>query len=207
MRDLLVFLAMHPHGVRRDAAVAALWPDTGRDRPRNNLSSLISRLRSTIRATVTPATSSIGDMDDDSAGRIVVVDGELYRLDPDFILVDYWTFLAATATSPVAAVASQQRNGGLNEEQLARLHDAHALYRGPLADGIDHDWILSTREAARRAYLAATARLVRHHVDTEPAAALHILETARNHEPTNEAVYRDIIALQLQLGDVGGPVE
>jgi hypothetical protein len=45
MVELLVFLAVHPDGVRRDAVVAALWPDTGRHRPANNLSALLNRLR------------------------------------------------------------------------------------------------------------------------------------------------------------------
>ena len=39
MCDLLVYLAVHPEGARRDTVVAELWPDTGRDRPGNNLSS------------------------------------------------------------------------------------------------------------------------------------------------------------------------
>ena len=28
MLELVVFVALHPHGVRRDAIVAALWPET-----------------------------------------------------------------------------------------------------------------------------------------------------------------------------------
>ncbi len=204
LRDLLVFLAAHPHGVRRDAAVAALWPDTGRDRPTNNLSSLISRLRSTLR-TVSPPDVGSPDVDDGPAGRMLVADGELYRLDPDYVLVDYWTFLAATssATGP-RAVHTGQPAAELDTVRLADLHRAHDLYRGVLAEGVDHDWILSTREAARRAYLATTARLVRHHVAAEPTLALSILETARNLEPTTEPLYRDIIALQLRLGDNDG---
>jgi len=204
LRDLLVFLAAHPHGVRRDAAVAALWPDTGRDRPTNNLSSLISRLRSTLR-TASPPDVDSPELDDGPAGRMVVADGELYRLDPDHVLVDYWTFLAATSSATVSTAAhTGQPAGELDTVQLADLHRAHDLYRGDLAEGVDDDWILSTREAARRAYLATTARLVRHHVAAEPAVALGILETARNLEPTTEPLYRDIIALQFRLGDNDG---
>ena len=209
LRDLLVFLAAHPHGVRRDAAVAALWPDTGRDRPTNNLSSLISRLRSTLRAVSPPDVDSpeagSPDANDGPAGRMVAADGELYRLDPDHVLVDYWTFLAATSSATASTAAPTGAPAGeLDTVQLAELHRAHDLYRGALAEGVDDDWILSTREAARRAYLATTARLVRHHVAAEPAAALAILETARNLEPTTEPLYRDIIALQLRLGDNDG---
>jgi hypothetical protein len=75
----------------------------------------------------------------------------------------------------------------------------HGLYRGELGEGIDHAWIMSVREATRRTFLTVTASLVRHHVGTDPAAALTILETARNLEPTNQSIYRDIMALQLRL--------
>jgi DNA-binding SARP family transcriptional activator len=84
------------------------------------------------------------------------------------------------------------------------LHTAHRLYRGPLADGLDSEWVLSVREAARRSFLAATARLVRHYVADSPAAALRLLERARNLDPTNESLYSDIIALQLRVGDNHG---
>ena len=57
------------------------------------------------------------------------------------------------------------------------------------------------REATRRSFLTVTARLVRHHVGSDPAAALTILETVRNLEPTNQSIYRDIMVLQLRLGD------
>ena len=66
--------------------------------------------------------------------------------------------------------------------------------------------MLSLREAARRSFLDVTARLVRHHVTANPAAALRVLEKARNLDPTNEYLYRDIIALQLKVGDNDGAV-
>jgi DNA-binding SARP family transcriptional activator len=206
MLALLVFLALHPHGIRRDAAVAALWPDSGRERPGNNLSSLISRLRAVIRSTG-PAYIFKEDGDGtDRVGRIVIVDGDRYQLDPDHMTVDYWAFLAATAaanTTPATGPAGgPERN--LDEEDLAALHTAHNLYRGPLGDGLDDEWILSVREAARRSFLATIARLVRHYVPTKPTVALQLLETARNLEPTNQSIYRDIIALQLRTGDNDG---
>ena len=92
----------------------------------------------------------------------------------------------------------------LDEGVLSALHTAHELYRGPLADGMGAEWVLSLREAGRRSFLDVTARLVRHHVVHEPAAALRVLEKARNLDPTNEHLYRDIIALQLKVGDNDG---
>lgn len=205
MLELLVYLALHPAGVRRDAAVAALWPDTGRGRPGNNLSSLISRLRAAIRATDTNDADSTPGITDDAA-RVVIADGDRYQLDPDHIAVDYWTFLAALAAAVpgVAPVSPAGQSDHLDRARLVALHTAHDLYRGPIGEGLDSEWILTVREAARRSFLATTARLVRHHVADDPTTAQQLLETARNLEPTNEKLYRDIIALQLRVGDNDG---
>ena len=61
MFDLLVYLALHPEGARRDAVVAALWPDTGRPRPSNNLSALINRLRNALQAALNDSDHNISD--------------------------------------------------------------------------------------------------------------------------------------------------
>ena len=204
MRDLLVYLAVHPDGVRRDTAVAELWPDTGR-RPTRQQPVLADQppARRRPRRPPTPhdpATVDRAGRGDDRVGPIVLVEGDRYRLDHTHIAVDYWSFLAdaAATTAAIAEPTPRLRRG---DDVLERLQRAHELYRGPLAEGIDHAWILSVREATRRTFLTVTARLVRHHVATDPAAALAILETVRNLEPTNQSIYRDIMALQLRLGD------
>ena len=137
----------------------------------------------------------------------MAVDGDRYRLDPEQVTVDYWRFLAATAPRPDPARPRTDVGRGsahavtVEAETLAALRTTHELYRGPLADGLAAEWVLSVRESARRSYLDATARLVRHYAATSPAVALHLLETARNLDPTNENLYRDIMALQLRVGD------
>ena len=147
MRDLLVFLALHPHGVRRDAVVAALWPETGRRRPANNLAALMARLRAAVAEH--SSRSGAGAVD------VVSADGEVYQLDPDLVRVDWWEFLAAThadwATGgqPDSARASTGASPALDEGTVTALHTAHELYRGPLADGMGTEWVLSLREAAR----------------------------------------------------------
>ena len=224
MVELLVFLAVHPDGVRRDAVVAALWPDTGRHRPANNLSALLNRLRAALghqafaRARqAAPAGTSAATAIRGSRADIVAVDGDRYRLDPEQVTVDYWRFLAATAPRPDPARPGPTRRGPtrrgtatgrggaeavtVDAATLAALRTAHELYRGPLGDGLAAEWVLSVRESARRSYLDATARLVRHYAETVPTVALQLLETARNLDPANENLYRDIMALQLRVGD------
>ena len=137
------------------------------------------------------------------------MDGDRYRLDPEDVSIDYWEFLAAinAAGSPHGRSESSSASSrsaaaaALDGNTLAALRAAHDLYRGSLADGLGAEWVLSVREATRRGFLSATARLVRHHVADTPAEALGLLEKARNLDPTNESLYRDIIALQLKTGD------
>jgi DNA-binding SARP family transcriptional activator len=201
-----------------------MWPDTERPRPHNNLSALVSRLQSSLRAItrthhIPPLiTQDGGGHEADDPARIVATDGSIYRLNPALVEVDYWTFLAATAaarTDELAATDAQQQPDDASADLVRDLSAAHGLYGGPLADGVDHEWILSVREAARRSYLAMTAQLVRHHLGpaagrgssarvreaAQIGAASAILEAARNIEPTNQAIYRDIIALQLRSGN------
>lgn len=199
MRELLVLLAAEPDGVHRDQVVEALWPTSRRNRPGNNLSSLLSRLRA-----VTAVGDSVGG---NAAGRArgtgtvesgpVVVEGEVYRLDRQRVLVDFWTFAQDLD-------ATRHRETELTDQQLRALRRAHGLYRGPFGEGIDNDWILGHQQFCRRAFLDITALLVRHDVRTDPAQARIVLERSRNIEPLNERLYTDIMALQLRIGDTGG---
>ncbi len=82
MVELLAFLALHPDGVRRDAVIAAVWPDTGRHRPANNLSALLNRLRAALahhalaRArNAAPAEPAAETANTSSRAHIVAVDG------------------------------------------------------------------------------------------------------------------------------------
>ena len=59
-------------------------------------------------------------------------------------------------SSRSAAGAALEARG----QRSAALRAAHDLYRGSLADGLGAEWVLSVREATRRGFLSATARLV-----------------------------------------------
>ncbi len=204
MLELLIFLALHPHGARRDAVVAALWPDTNRRRPANNLSAIITRLRSALRNHALGNRGAHCSDAGDDLPDIVTIEGETYRINPDTVTVDYWNFLAATADPPrhqnPSADASRPTTE-LTDESLDTLRTAHDLYRGPLADGIGTEWILAIREATRRTFLTTSAHLVRHYATIQPETALHLLETTTRRDDVNEKLYHDIIALQLRMGD------
>ena len=175
--ELLVYLAVHPHGVARDTLIAALWPDTGPDRPTNALNAALTRLRRALRAT------------DPDHATLVTLTGDRYHLDGDLVDIDYWTFLIAAAdlTHP---------------DPTHRVHACETLihtYQGPVAVDLTGEWLITLREAARRRYLDALTTLARHTIDQNPIRTLGLLETARNLEPVNEGVYRDIMRIQARL--------
>ena len=222
MCELLVLLAAYPAGLPRESVVEALWPDSGRGRPANNLASLISRLRAALRATAAAASPSGAEADttattstattstteptaaararrstDESTEDLIVIKGDTYVLDDTAVAVDLWTFLPDAETA-------RHLDPQLNPRQVAVLERAFRLYRGPFGDGIDNAELVQHQVYCRRGFLDVTARLVRHYIHTDPTRAWAVLERCRNFEPLNEHVYADIIALQMKSGNNQG---
>jgi DNA-binding SARP family transcriptional activator len=176
--ELLVYLAVHPNGVRRDSLVAALWPDADRSRPTNALNAVLARLRKTLRAT--------GDPD---LAQVVTQVGGKYLLDSALIGVDYWTFLIAAADITHS-----------DPDHRAQACDTVIrTYQGHLAADLTSEWLITPREATRRRYFDALTTLARLTIHTDPERTLGLLETARNLEPLKEGIYRDIMRIQTQL--------
>ncbi|MGW5054815.1 BTAD domain-containing putative transcriptional regulator [Actinokineospora sp. NPDC004072] len=182
LRELLVFLALHPDGASREALTAALWATRPREKTTNAMNTSLSRLR---RALATATDGALAD--------VVLVGERRYRLDPELVEVDYWTFAAAVAARRVATT-DQQR-----VEAYRHIVDS---YRGPLADGLSTEWIETAREAIRRDAIDAVAALARALVDQDPQQTLDLLEIARAFDPHNELIYRDIMRLQERLGQL-----
>ncbi|WP_434447675.1 BTAD domain-containing putative transcriptional regulator [Lentzea sp. E54] len=180
MRELLIFLALHPAGISREALVGALWRNNTQRRPTNALNTTLSRLRRTLSAATGAA-----------SGDIVVNGDGRYRLDADMVQVDYWRF-ANAVTARRAAVDDRAR--------VAAYREIVDSYGGQLAEGIGAEWLEPVREATRRDAVDAVAALARALVDTDPQQTLDLLEIARAFDPHNERVYRDIMRLQHKLG-------
>ncbi|MFI5593681.1 BTAD domain-containing putative transcriptional regulator [Amycolatopsis sp. NPDC051758] len=178
--ELLVFLAVHPGGASRDGIVDALWPDQPPRNPASVLRTVVSRIRRTLNTATRGAVSD----------PILAEHGH-YRLDPAVVEVDYWGFADAvtarrTATTP---------------ERRTRAYEAIvAHYGGPLAEGLDTEWLVAARESTRRDALEAVAALARARVEDDPDYTLDLLETARSFDPHNELLYRDIMRMQHTLG-------
>ncbi|MDT8912279.1 hypothetical protein [Amycolatopsis sp. PS_44_ISF1] len=59
LRELLVFLALHPDGASREALVAALWATSPPERITNAMNASLSRLRRSLAAVTSGALSDL----------------------------------------------------------------------------------------------------------------------------------------------------
>jgi DNA-binding SARP family transcriptional activator len=179
-RDIVIYLAMHPDGTRRETLAAALWPDAPNDRPYNSLHATLSQMRRAIRTATNNSVDSL----------IVHQDG-YYTLDPSVVDVDLWHINEALHTG---------RHATTEHERTAAFHQIAELYDGDLADGLNADWIDTPREALRRDILDALATLIHRIRKQDPEQTLSVLEQARHLDSHNEAIYRDIMRTQARLG-------
>lgn len=182
VRELLIFLALHPAGASREALVAALWASSPPEKTTNAMNTSLSRLRRSLAAATGGAVSDV-----------VLVGESRYRLDPAVVEVDYHRFAAAVAARRTAATEQGR------VEAYRRIVDS---YTGSLADGLSTEWIETAREAIRRDAIDAVAALARALVDHDPQQTLDLLEVARTFDPHNELIYRDIMRLQERLGQL-----
>ncbi|MFG1667636.1 BTAD domain-containing putative transcriptional regulator [Streptomyces sp. Y7] len=179
-RELLVYLALHREGARREAIVAAIWPGAPQDRPYNSFHATLSQLRRALR---TATQGAISDVTTHADGR--------YTLDDAQVAVDLWHLRdALDASRPGVGVQSQH----------SALERVVELYSGDLADDVGAEWIEAPREAIRRDVMDAVSALVRLLREREPGQALSLLERVRTFDPFNEAIYRDIARFQAHLG-------
>ncbi|MGB3441135.1 MAG: BTAD domain-containing putative transcriptional regulator [Actinophytocola sp.] len=177
-REVLVYLALHPHGVRREVLNEAVWPDSRPPRPYNSFHNTLSMLR-----------RALGDATDGLITNLVLNADGRYQLNDELVVVDYWRLQHAL-----------QAPRSDNAEAQARLRDAIELYQGDLAEDLLVPWVEPFREATRRDVLDALGTLLRAHGDADPDTMLTMLERTRKLDRYNEGIYRDIIRTQARLG-------
>ncbi|WP_280270470.1 BTAD domain-containing putative transcriptional regulator [Nocardia wallacei] len=181
--ELLAVLALHAGGVSRAELLEALWGGHLPAKPGNALTNALSRLRVALAA----ATGT-----DRHAALRPSRDRDRYRLDPAYVRVDYWDFTEAVAARRRAASDTDRARA------CQRIVD---LATAPLAQHLTHPWIEPIREAARRDALNALGWLAAHTVTTDPRTTLEMLETATETDPSNEALWQDILRLHAELGE------
>jgi DNA-binding SARP family transcriptional activator len=177
-REVLVYLALHPHGIRREVLNEAIWPDSRPPRPYNSFHNTFSLLR-----------RALTDATDGVLGDLILNDDGRYQLNPDLVTVDFWHLQHALQTP--------RPTGGDGRLQL---NDATEFYQGDLAEDLLMPWVEPFRESIRRDVLDGLGALIRAHGDADPETMLTLLERTRKLDRYNEGVYRDIIRTQARLG-------
>jgi DNA-binding SARP family transcriptional activator len=178
-REILIFLACHPDGCRRDTLAAALWPNAPGDRPYNSFHATMSQMRRALRV----ATDGV-------IGDVVITNDGRYSLDRSMVIVDLWE---------IRRVLNSVKNASSVDVQRESLLHVIQMYDGDLAEDLSAEWIEAPREAIRRSILDAYSRLVRLLGPHDLDQALDVLERARELDPFNEAIYRDIMRVQARL--------
>ncbi|WP_143061034.1 LysM peptidoglycan-binding domain-containing protein [Saccharopolyspora shandongensis] len=179
-KALLVFLALHPNGTSRAAVREALWPDARGRRLYNAFYASLSQIR-----------KALTDATDDRAADVISQRDETVALNADLVQVDYWQLRQAEHDRNIATTS---------EQRMAAWSRIAATYRGELADGMSALWLDGPREDAHRTVLDALAGMAAHYRGHDPHRQLQLLEHARMLNPENEAIYRDIMRVQAELG-------
>jgi DNA-binding SARP family transcriptional activator len=157
----------------------ALWPEVRPTYSRKRFHTTISELRQTLKGVL-------------GADAVTHVD-DRYRFDPQHVDVDLWHLNAAVERA-VTAVDP--------EVHLHALRDVVDLYAGHIADGYSWLWLAPYREGIRRDILDAYAQLA--DAETDPRAALALIQDAIRVDPYGEDLYQRAMQLHTALNNADG---
>jgi DNA-binding SARP family transcriptional activator len=176
---LLAYLAVKPaQRVTRDKMASLLWSSTAPEQARQSLRQTLSNLRKEL--------SLISEQ------KILIEQGDLLGLDPEFVSADVVEFESLLATG--------------TEDSLSR---AVQLYRGDFLDGLQlnedrfDQWMRAERDRLHRAALRAHGQLIdlqtkRQDID----AAIGTAQQSLQLDPLQEPVHRTLMRLFTQSGDL-----
>jgi DNA-binding SARP family transcriptional activator len=186
-RTLLLYLALRERPAPRSEIMDTLWveEDLADEKAKQKRKTRFdSRLYQTKRAM------------NAAAGR----EAEFIRVDRSSGLVGLNRAEVLTDLSCFDQLMDGAAMAGTDEEKIAHLEAACALYRGPLDESIRGDWLLEHREDRLRRYRDAAGDLARLVNRTDPDRGLAILDTLLKHDLFNEDLYRRIMRGQARLG-------
>ncbi|MGC4047072.1 MAG: BTAD domain-containing putative transcriptional regulator [Armatimonas sp.] len=174
---LLALLALKAGAaVERDFLIGTLWPESNQSAGQESLKKTLADLRTALGS---------------EAERLCTPGRGQLRLDlSGGAFCDILTFDLAMA-----------RFAKTGDPSTAE--DAVTLYRGPLLEGANEDWILGERALRERSALEALELLGRRARDLgESAKALTLLRRAERIDPLNESVQRELIQTLAASGDI-----
>lgn len=174
---LLALLALKTGAaIERDFLIGTLWPDSNQSAGQESLKKTLADLRTAL--------GSEGE-------RLCTPGRGQLRLDlSEGVFCDVLTFDLAMA-----------RFAKTGDPAVAE--GAVALYRGPLLEGTDEDWVLGERALRERSALEALTVLGRRARDQkENPKALTLLRRAERIDPLSESVQRELIQTLAASGDI-----
>lgn len=174
---LLLCLLLAPgYRVERDAALSLLWPEQLPQERMNDLRSVLSSLRRTLSVAAAGPT-------------LVQRDGTALRLHPNSrVEVDVARFEASARAA-------------LSGRDLGSLHDAAALYGGPLLPPFPYaEWSMAPRARLARLHERLLAALARSEAPLNPDAAEEWLHALLSANPTDERAARALMTLLARRG-------
>jgi DNA-binding SARP family transcriptional activator len=178
-KELLVLLAWHPEGLRREDVGLALWPDASPEKLRNLFHVTLHRLRKCM-----------------GARDWVVREGERYRLTQEIP----WQLDARHFEAAVGEALRRLRRGHDGSETLTA---ALELYRGPFLHGESAgEWHFEIKERLDELWLEANRAQVRASIaagrEEDAAAALRRL---LEHDPVDEDSSRALMACAMRRSE------
>jgi DNA-binding SARP family transcriptional activator len=170
-RELVAYLALHPHGATRDELLEALWPEGD---PR--------RTRARLWQSITEARHILGDA--------LRRDGDRYALDRELVSVD-----ADRLADRLADLEASARNGD------APPIDACSIVRGAPLGGIDALWADRHRRRLATAAIELLLRAGQADIAArQPSSALQVAEQGLQLDDLNEALWQIAMRAHADLG-------
>jgi len=196
VRQLLALLTVEPN-LRRERAIALLWPDLDRAAAARNLRVTLTYLRQVLRGGTMTVQPRPGQTPDE---RFLIVDASTIRLlaHPG-LEVDLWELEAHLAA------AGRAWADGNSAEHAAALAAAAGLWRGePLVDLQDLADLSGALTRVQTALVEATLALGEVRLSEGRAAeAMQSAQTVIAADGYNERAHRLAVATQIHLGDHG----
>ncbi len=180
MLAVLAFLALEGGMQPRARLTALLWPELEETQARGNLRNILTYLRDAL-----------------DGEAHVLIERHAIGLRDDTVRID---------------VRALERVSGMSPAQLegvVRAHRGELLESFALPDAPEfEDWLATQRELLRQRFDAVLERLLElYESGDEPERALEIARRRLRLEPLNEVAHRQVIGLQLRLGNRGAALE
>lgn len=180
--ELFFFFALNPQGWRKEQIIENLWADAQRGQANDLFHVSVHRIRRALFQ------------------ECLIFHQGLYQLNPEVVQrFDVREFEASL---------QEAEEGETRERQIAAWERAVTLYRGDLLDEMYADWCGARREELRERFLDALARLGRGWFEKgETGRALECYQQVLRRDPLHEATYRDLMKLQMALGNRAAAVQ